>query len=77
MKDPVVQEVRDTRAAVVADFGDDLHPFFAWAKTHAAAERKAKHWLLTHPSKTLETPGGTAKSLVARQRGARPASVSD
>jgi len=47
MKDPIVQEVRDARAAVAADFDFDLHKFFAWAKTHAAAERMAKRWLPT------------------------------
>ncbi len=55
MKDPIVQEVREARAAVAADFGFDLHKFFAWAKTHTAAERKANQWLPTGPNKTLET----------------------
>jgi hypothetical protein len=76
MKDLIVQEVRDARAAVAADFGFDLHKFFAWAKTHTAAERKAKHWLPTGPNKALETTGGPAKSPAARKRRARPARVS-
>jgi hypothetical protein len=38
MKDPIVQEVRDARAAVAEDFGFDLHQFFAWAKTHKKPE---------------------------------------
>ncbi len=76
MKDPIVQEVRDARAAVAADFGFDLHKFFAWAKTHAVAEQKAKHWLPTGPHKTLETTGGASKPPVARKRRARPARVS-
>ena len=76
MKDPIIQEVRDARAAVGADFGYDLHKFFAWAKAHTTAERKAKHWLPTSPNKTLETTGGAAKSSVARKRHARPARVS-
>lgn len=50
MKDHIVQEVRDARVAVAADFDFDLHKFFLWAKTHAAAERKAKHWLPTDPN---------------------------
>jgi hypothetical protein len=41
----------DARAAVAADFDFDLHKFFAWAKTHTAAERKAKQWLPTGPEK--------------------------
>ena len=71
MKDPIVQEVRDARAAVAADFGFDLHKFFAWAKAHTAAERKAKHWLPTGPNKKLETTGGTAGPPLARKRRAR------
>ena len=50
MKDPILQEVRDARAAVAADFDYDLHKFFAWAKTHAIAEQKARHWLPTDPN---------------------------
>ena len=55
MKDPILQEVRASRAAVAADFNFDLHKFFAWAKAHAAAERKAKRWLPTGLHITLET----------------------
>jgi len=76
MKDPIVQEVRDARAAVAADFGFDLHKFFAWAKAHTAAERKAKQWLPTSPNKTLQTTGVATKSSVARKRRVRPAPVS-
>jgi len=76
MKDPIVQEVREARAAVAADFGFDLHKFFAWAKAHTAAERKAKHWLPTSPNKTRETTGGAPASPVARKRRVRPARVS-
>jgi hypothetical protein len=73
MKDPIVQEVREARAAVAADFGFDLHKFFAWAKTHTAAERKAKQWLPTDPKKTLETTGGASRAPVARKRRGHPA----
>ncbi len=76
MKDIIVQEVRNARAAVAADFGFDLHKFFAWAKTHTAAERKAKHWLPTGPNQTLEITGGASKSPVTRKRRVRPARVS-
>ena len=44
----------------------DLRKFFAWAKSHAAAERKAKHWLPTGP-KALEASGGTTKSPATRK----------
>ena len=76
MKDHIVQEVRDARAAVADDFDFDLHKFFAWAKTHAAAERKAKHWLSTDPNKTLATSGGASKPPVLRKRRVRPSGVS-
>ena len=75
MKDHIVQEVRDARAAVAADFGYDLHKFFAWAKTHTAAERKAKHWMPTGPTKALGTKDGKSKSPAARKRRARRARV--
>jgi hypothetical protein len=76
MKDPIVQEVRDARAAVGADFGFDLHKFFAWAKAHAAAESKAKCWLPTGPNIALGITGGTAKSPVAGKRRVRPSATS-
>ena len=76
MKDPIIRQVREARAAVAADFGFDLHKFFAWAKAHAAAERKAKHWLPTSPNKTLEATGGTTKSPLTRKRQGRPARAS-
>ena len=76
MKDHIVQEVRNARAAVSADFGFDLHKFFAWAKMHTDAERKAKHWLPISPNKTLETTGGASTSPVARKRRVRPSGAS-
>jgi len=71
MKDHIVQEVREARAAVAADFDFDLHKFFAWAKTHAAAERKAKHWLPTGPNKALEATSGATKTPVVRKNRVR------
>jgi hypothetical protein len=68
MKDPILQAVRDARASVAEDFDFDLHKFFAWAKTHAAAESKAKQWLPTSPNKTLEPTGGASKPPVSQLR---------
>lgn len=68
MKDPIIQEVREARAAVAADFGFDLHKFFAWAKAHTAAERKAKHQLPTGPGKARATTGGASKHAATRKR---------
>jgi hypothetical protein len=74
MKDPIVQEVREARAAVAADFDFDLHKFFAWAKTHTAIEKKAKHRLPTGPTKpTVKAIAKPSKSPAARKRSARPA----
>ena len=75
MKNPILQEVREARAAVSADFGFDLHKFFAWAKAHTAAEGKARHWLPTSPDQSLQTTGGEAKSPAARKRRVRAARV--
>ncbi len=74
MKDPIVQEVREARAAVAADFDFDLHKFFAWAKTHTAIEKKAKHRLPTGPIKpTVKAIANPSKSPAARKRSALPA----
>ncbi len=77
MKDRIVQEVRDARAAVAADFDFDLHKFFAWAKAHTAAERKSKHWLPTNTSNQVaETTAGSVVSTIGRKRRGRSAEVS-
>jgi len=68
MKDPIVQETRDARAAVAADFDFNLHKFFAWAKTHAAAERKAKQWLPTG-KKAVPVPPRKSRVRPARSSG--------
>lgn len=61
MKDTIVQEVRNARAAVAADFDGDLGKFFTWAKAHAAAERKAKHPLPTQPGRKNQQPATPVK----------------
>jgi hypothetical protein len=76
MKDHIVQEVRDARAAVSADFGFDLHKFFAWAQAHTAAERKAKQWLPTSLNKTVDPTAEASQSPVVRKRPKRPSGVS-
>ena len=76
MKDSIVQEVRDARTAVAADFDFELHKLFTWAKAHTAAERKAKHWLPISPGSLLETAVRTSKSVVVKKRRVRPVGVS-
>jgi hypothetical protein len=62
MKDTIVQEVREARAAVAADFDCDLGKFSAWAKAHTTAERKARHPLPTQPA----TPAKPTRRKTAR-----------
>jgi hypothetical protein len=76
MIDTIVQEVREARAEIAADFGYDRARFWAWARGQQEAERKANHQLPTSPNKTLETTEGASKSAVARKRRVRPAHVS-
>lgn len=76
MIDSIVQEVREARAQIAAEFGYDRARFWAWARGQQDAERKAKHQLPTSPNKTLETTGGASVSPVTRKRRLRPARVS-
>ena len=73
MNDTIVQEVRDIRAAIAAEFGYDRKKIIAWAREQTK-ERKALGY--ASPSKTPETTGGAAKSPVARKRRVRAARVS-
>ena len=74
MIDPIVQEVRDARAAIAAEFGYDLGKYLAWIREKTEARKKS----LSEPkaNKTLETTGGAAKSPVTRKPRVRPARVS-
>jgi hypothetical protein len=67
MKDTVVQQVRQARASIAADFDHDLGNFFAWAKAHTAAERKAKQLLPTQASIVQRTHQQT-KAIVKKQK---------
>ena len=71
-EDTIVQEVRDIRASIAAEFGYDRTKLIAWAREQTK-QRKA----LGNPSpnKALETTGGASKSSVARKRRVRPARV--
>ena len=76
MTDTIVQEVREVRAQIAADFGYDRARFWAWARSQQEAERKARHHLPTSPSKALEkTPGASKSSMIGKRR-LRPAIVS-
>ncbi len=71
MNDRIVQEVREARAAVAADFDFDLHKFFAWAETHTTAERKAKHWLPTSPNQAPATTSAASLTPAFLKSGVR------
>ncbi len=67
MKDTVVQQVRQARASISADFDYDLGNFFAWAKAHTTAERKAKQLLPTQLSIVQRTHQQT-KAIVKKKK---------
>lgn len=71
MIDSIVQEVREARAQIAADFGHDRARFWAWARSQQAAERKAKHQLPTSPEQPLETTGGASVPPVIGKRRVR------
>jgi hypothetical protein len=72
MIDRIVQEVREDRAEIAAEFGHDRAKFWVWARAQQKAEREAKHELQVAP-KTVETIGEASKSAVARKGRVRSA----
>ncbi len=72
--DPIVQEVRDARAAIAAEFGYDLSKYLAWIREQTRLRKEAIG--NSSPGKTLETTGGARKSPVTRKRRVRPARAS-
>jgi|GEM_PF-746120 hypothetical protein len=75
MIDSIVQEVREARAQIAADFGHDRARFWAWARSQQAAERKAKHQLPTSSEEPLKTTGGALMPPVIRKQRVRRARV--
>ena len=71
--DTIVQEVRDIRAAIAAEFGYDRTKLIAWAREQTK-QRKALG--SANSSKTLEIADGHSKPPAARARRSRPARVS-
>ncbi len=52
MNDTIVQEVRDIRAAIAAEFGYDRTKFIAWAREQTKQRKALGN---TRPNKKLET----------------------
>ena len=74
MKNEIIEEVREARAALSAEHGYDRQRIYEWARATTAAHKEAQRG--TSPNKTLETTGGAEKSTVARKRPVRPARAS-
>ena len=74
MIDSIVQEVRDARASIAAEFGYDLSKYLVWIREQTRIRKE--ELTNTRQNKALETTGGAVKSPVARKRRVRPARVS-
>jgi hypothetical protein len=74
MTDYIVQEVRDARASIAAEFGYDLSKYLVWIREQTKLRKEALG--NERQNKTLETTGGASVSPVARKRRVRPARVS-
>lgn len=74
MKNEIIEEVREARAALAAEHGYDRQRIYEWARATTAAHKQAHR--AASPNKSLETTGGARKSPVARKRRVRPTRVS-
>ena len=72
--DPIVQEVRDARASIAAEFGYDLSKYLVWIREQTQLRKQAGGNTM-QPGKTLETTPGASKPPVARKGQMRPAHV--
>lgn len=72
--DSIVQEVRDARASIAAEFGYDLSKYLVWIREQTRLRKEAIG--NTRQNKALETTGGAAVSAITRKRRVRPVSVS-
>lgn len=69
--DSIVQEVRDARASIAAEFGYDLSKYLVWIREQTRLRKESLG--NTRQSKALETTDGAVKSPVARKRRGHPA----
>jgi hypothetical protein len=72
--DSIVQEVRDARASIAAEFGYDLSKYLVWIREQTKLRKEALG--NSSQNKILDTTGGASKSPMTRKRRVRPASVS-
>ena len=73
MTDCIVQEVRDARASIAAEFGYDLSKYLTWIREQTKLRKEAL--VPTRQAQSLETTGGAAGSPppLARRRRVRDA----
>ena len=74
MKNELIDEVREARAALAAEHGYDRQRIYEWARATHAAHMKAQRG--PSPNKTLETAGGASPPPAVRKRRVRPSRVS-
>ncbi len=72
--DSIVQEVRDARASIAAEFGYGLSKYLVWIREQTKLRKEALG--NSRQNKTLETTGGASVPPVTRKRRVRPARVS-
>ena len=73
--DSIVQEVRDARASISAEFGYDLSKYLVWIREQTKLRKEALS--NSRNIKSRETTDVASKSPVAQKRRARSARVSD
>lgn len=74
MKNQIIEEVREARAALAAEHGYDRQRIYEWAKLTTAAHKQAQRG--ASPNETLETTDGAAKPPATGKRRVRPARIS-
>jgi hypothetical protein len=74
MTDSIVQQVREARASIAAEFGYDLSKYLVWIREQTKLRKESLG--ISKQNETLETTDGASKSSVARKRRGHPARVS-
>ena len=74
MNNPIIDEIRQARAALAAEHDYNLVRINDWARQQTEAHRQLG--FKQGANKTLETTGGAVTSQVVRKRRVRPSGVS-
>ena len=70
MIDSIVQEVRDARASIAADFDYDLSKYLVWIREQTKLRKESLG--NSKQKETTTTKGGASKPPMARKRRERP-----